>query len=752
MNKELCDILSALGCGSITAASYIFMADGTKIAPIYTCQLNKEAQTMQLHAEQEGLFRDTIYLRYDNKAITARRVFQSRADSDIRVKELGFFLNGIDFGSDSSNDYYYHIELPRYHGNNTLPIGYNRMNPDDEANTAYDVVPGADCVDMTPFANTKSHPHQSRIGASLCLPFPAILLSNYQVKTGLVHGTLSQDVFYHNYEMSHDEKGVALQIYSSFKNIDALTMEPGRIIVDEWYLGRTEEADDLDRIFANYSDVLRAKLQTQCGKSNANRRYAIWGSWNDLVWRNISEDILVEEARFLQKNFPTVKWLQVDDGYSTIDVHGLGMAYDDDAELDKKKFPNGFRHYTDAVRLAGLRPAVWISLWCPEEAAVRREHPEWFLQYKRTYPTFMPFDVSRADVREFMEEAVHKFFKEYGFDAVKMDFWSHAFEDSTPVLTETRQSGYELRRWWLQTLRSALPTDGYLQTCCDVAMGNPFLGEFASNYRYGSDISGGDWEFVKATYHWGTHCFATHTGDLFVPNSDSIGLLPDLNEDEAMFVTNYCMITHSMVELAGRLSQSDNKQRIKILQKAFCNPNNGQDVYLAHYDYRTKTTRLADTMYCKTPHFSCEEGNPSMPLVTVAMFNVYETGKTMCVSAADLKLPEGHYTFTNVWTGEQFSHVSSVTVELAPHGSVLFAVSCEQGLQLYDANLRINKLQTERNVMTLETDYAKQEAELMLNAEPKAISLNGRALPFETTGKVTRFNTDSAGALTITFE
>lgn len=53
-----------------------------------------------------------------------------------------------------------------------------------------------------------------------------------------------------------------------------------------------------------------------------------------------------------------------------------------------------------------------------------------------------------------------------------------------------------------------------------------------------------------------------------------------------MFCINYCIATHSMVEIAGRLSQSKDRERLRILKKAACNPNNGQDVYFAGYDYR----------------------------------------------------------------------------------------------------------------------------------------------------------------------
>ena len=100
-------------------------------------------------------------------------------------------------------------------------------------------------------------------------------------------------------------------------------------------------------------------------------------------------------------------------------------------------------------------------------------------------------------------------------------------------------------------------------------MGNPFLGEYFTNYRYGIDIGSGNWDYVKTNFLWGAACFATHTSDLFVPNSDSVGLFPGLNDTEAMFCLNYCLTSHTMVEIAGKLSEADPESpRFRTLKKA----------------------------------------------------------------------------------------------------------------------------------------------------------------------------------------
>ena len=118
----------------------------------------------------------------------------------------------------------------------------------------------------------------------------------------------------------------------------------------------------------------------------------------------------------------------------------------------------------------------------------------------------------------------------------------------------------------LETLPDTEKTDEKLRRILDSLGGKPC---YFTNYRYGIDIGSGNWDFVKTNYLWGMACFATHTGDIFVPNSDSVGLFPGLSDTEAMFCLNYCLVTHTMVEIAGKLSEHADSPRIPILRNRF---------------------------------------------------------------------------------------------------------------------------------------------------------------------------------------
>ncbi|MBP3436168.1 MAG: alpha-galactosidase [Clostridia bacterium] len=738
MIDELCTLLRFLKCGDLQITPFIVTAKG-RAEPIYDVTVNATYRTIRLQAVQDGVFRDTLYLDYTDRAITCKRVFENVSGSVLKLYELGVEIAGITYGADPHDDYFYHNENPRIYEVFTFPIDYDRT-AEDATDSTFDFQAGNRWAD--PGVITE------RIGASPYQPFPAILISNYQTNLGLVHGTLSQDVFYHNYLAKHIGDTVTLTAFSSFKATAYREVESGISLTDEWYMGRTDNADDIEKIFTDYTKALRRKLPASYGSSDINRTTLVWGSWNDGIFRNISEELILTEAKYLRDNFPTVKWIQIDDGYATMNnkgAHGLGVPYEGEEGVDHAKLPNGLRGLSDKIRELGLRPAIWIGGFCPTASKIYQEHPEWFMDYTYRVTWTAPLDVSQPVVRDYIQYAMRTLCRDYGFDAVKHDFWSYAFEDSHDLYQNHDHSGYENRRWWLTTIRNNLPRDGYLQTGCDIVMGNPFLGEFFTNYRYGIDIGGGNWDYVRTSFQWGAACYATHTGDLFPPNSDSIGLFPGLSRTEAMFCINYCLVSHSMVEIAGKLSLETDTEQLRILRKAACNPNNGQDVYFAQFNYRDHTQRSPEILYFKTPHFTRIEGNTVLPLRTVGIFNLSDEAKTFTLRFDELDLEAGCYTLTDVWSGEQTNIADFFSVTLEPHASRLLAVSKPNGIQLFDANIRLNSVVMRDDHLILDADYALTDVELTLNCTVRAIRQNGVDLPFKADNQTLSFDLPSAG-------
>ena len=741
------ELLSSFNVGNITLSPYIVTEQDGRLEAQYEKDWSTSAQVAHYHAKYQDKFTDDLYFNYELGQLTCRRLVRNISGKTIALKETGIEINGITFNQNPADDFYYHAENSRLFANMTFPVDFNRMAPKGKDPN----------YDINSYLSYAEEPCRSeRIGASPYQAFPAILLSNYNTNLGLVHGTLEQRVFYHCYEVNHNNDTVTLNIISGFKGVAALDVVPNRTLTDCWYLGYTENTDDIEHIFDNYIKVLRTVLPPMYGAKDANRHYVVWESWNDGIERDVSEQMMLEEAEFVSKNFPNVRYVQLDDGYWLNDQkpNGIGTAYEENGGIDVKKFPSGLRAYSDKVRQFGLTPAIWIGLSCPAFAQISKEHPEWFIDYAWRYKEYenlvchVVLDPSVPEVQEYLKYALDKFCYEYNFSGIKLDFWSYAFETSAPLLKNREHSAYEWRSWLLSEARKRLPTDGYFQSGCDIVQGDPFLGEFFTNYRYGLDVAGGEWERVKITFLWGTSCFALHIGDLFVPNSDSIGIMPGLSDIERMFAINYILITHSFVELSGKLHSDCSPKLLKIIKKALCNINNGQDVHFAQYDYRKHNALPPAIWYNDTPLFSRKSNTKALPLKTVALFNLTDEVSKIKLSAEDVKLPKGNYILTDVWTQQQWKLNDVLEFTLPKHGSLLLELNENCGIQIFDSNIRLEK--TEDNIMSFATDYASS-AELLISNKPSKILFNGQEIDFSFENKITKFNVPDKGILTFEF-
>lgn len=210
-----------------------------------------------------------------------------------------------------------------------------------------------------------------------------------------------------------------------------------------------------------------------------------------------------------------------------------------------------------------------------------------------------------------------------------------------------------------------------MESGCDIGAGNPFLGEWFDNYRYGLDVGSGDWNKVKITMFWGTACISTRVGDLIVPNSDAVGLMNGLNDTDFLFLLNYVLATGSMVELSGIFGEESNKNRIALLRRAAEMAYNGADVRYVQFDYRRQGIVMPKIIRCEV--MQSAESTQGDRVIRIGVFNTEDEPTEICFTAQEAGIP-AECVFTDWCSGKKTAVAGTYSCILGPHESRLYCV------------------------------------------------------------------------------
>ncbi|MCM8820864.1 MAG: hypothetical protein NC932_02810, partial [Candidatus Omnitrophica bacterium] len=236
----------------------------------------------------------------------------------------------------------------------------------------------------------------------------------------------------------------------------------------------------------------------------------------------------------------------------------------------------------------------------------------------------------------------------------------------------------------------------------------------------------GNWENFITNFQWATACIALHIGDLFIPNSDSIGIFPKLSDSEVKTIMTFCLISRSLVEVAGWLHLYSDHPRMRWLKKVLCCPNNGDDVFFADYNYREESQLPGPSIwFIYTPHFSLLKEYSSLPFRTVAVFNLGDTTSRYNLSAEKLALPKAQYLATEIWSGETSLLAELTDINIHPRDCKLFSINLIDGApQVLDANIKINSIQRINSKLYIEFAH-KGDLELLISQKPDRARFNG---------------------------
>lgn len=480
----------------------------------------------------------------------------------------------------------HHHALPRLHRQMTLPVSQQL---------------GEDALPRTNFTTPGNYDLPA--GHQDMLMHPACVI--FQTRgPRWVAGPLTQKQSFAGYCWRQVEPG-CVEVTAAFEPLGL----PGWCVEDPIFEGEIfwveAPADCVEfgpAVFPSYHRALEdSGLHGRARTGPLSRHELLWGTWNDGIYRSVSEELVLREAAWIARHLPNVRWIQVDDGFqadanpeksgASAGLADLGSHADPVLRFCPKRFPRGMRAMTDDIKAMGLRPMIWFSPACGIKRSLFRERPDLFIPDARLHfvPELAFPDFSQPEIRQLTIEALDRMFDEWGFEGVKLDFWTYQFLQSRLPLARHDQPNLSWMRWLETEIRRRVGPDGFMLSCLDPANGDPFRADVWDTHRVGPDIDGISLQICEEVAVWIAALTAlkqTHR-NFWMPDADGLSLFRHTKTPDPLWrlVTTLLVASGTCVELAGRLSEQESDARMSAFQRAVASVRHGQVVECPGYNW-----------------------------------------------------------------------------------------------------------------------------------------------------------------------
>ncbi len=321
-----------------------------------------------------------------------------------------------------------------------------------------------------------------------------------------------------------------------------------------------------DQFYAPYIEELTARHKFIGPQSRLDRE-PVYCTWNYGIYTNITEADCLKRMDIVAKA-QGGGFFQLDHGYQPPAIPGNGATPEVDAyypdgsrSWDLSRFPSGPKGFVEACRTRGLRPALWWSPRVDLDGVIKREHPEWLLYDKHGKPCtdvgHNMLDCSVPEARAFMENCIRLITREWGFEGIKLDFFSWMFDHAT---AKYRNGGTSLewKHWLLKMIRSYLGPQGYFLHCVSCPLGNPFLAiDGFDSYRAGIDIDRGSWDHHIRNCSWLLPGMLANSRQTWFGNIDSCTGAPEIPMVERRSRLAFAYMSAGMLEFSGPVEKFD---------------------------------------------------------------------------------------------------------------------------------------------------------------------------------------------------
>lgn len=499
--------------------------------------------------------------------------------------------------------------------------------------------------------------------------FPGVFVAAPNHPVGVFVAQASQRILHAIFtfrgRMEKNEKWL-FEIEERVTGVCSLEIAPGASFEgEELFFGVGSSNNPQDAV-APYYAHLRSRGIFARREKNPLPKERIYCTWNYDFMDDVDEEKFFSQIPIVREHFPLVKFIQLDDGYQSSHKPGqrcmIDMCYGDlEAPFDTRRFQMGPKAVADRVRGEGFRPAIWLGLWASTGSRMLRDHPDWILRddtgdvlsFDDWYGGTAILDPSVPGVQDYLDKMCRIVFGEWGYEGVKLDFSTFAFNSKRARFSQPGKTSIELRHELEAIFRRHLPGDGFFGWCVVAGTAQPFLTQ-ADYFRNALDIGFGDWPTVVRIARWmvNTNLFLTEAPCL--PNIDSIGWSHHFTETQWESWLNLCAISGSALEISGDLSKLP-VARLQRMNKA---------LELSDPD---RILRIPDIWNVRKDPPACwvAQGAES---VLIGLFNWHDTEVEVPLH---LELAQWiGQTVRDAYTGEVMACPASLT--LSPHASRLW--------------------------------------------------------------------------------
>lgn len=425
----------------------------------------------------------------------------------------------------------------------------------------------------------KPLPHECvTMGFSEDAVFPGLFVGSRREPVGLLCAAASREKFHAVFRLHGGvtPDNANFEIEEIPQGLDALEIAPGETVLGEKMFFDIVPTNDPQLATDRYYAYLGRDGHFERVKDNPLPKQRIWCSWNFGYYDRIDEREILKQLPVIRERFPSVKFVQIDDGYERVYPGGqrasIDMLYGTKRASDPRKFPHGMKWLARQIKAAGLRPAIWLGLWVSDSSELAKDHPEWMLldDMGRRLSFVNAFgcadgkphehlilDPSVSAARAFVESVARTLFCDWGYEGIKLDFFTFAFQIRRARFRAGNRTAPQYATWLIDTLRKYLPADGFVGLGSVAGTGSPFYGGPADYFRNGIDISEGDWRLAKTIALWCVNTNMLLTEKPVLANVDSIGWGPKFTDVEWPTFLNLCALTGGTVEIGGDLTTLD---------------------------------------------------------------------------------------------------------------------------------------------------------------------------------------------------